>query len=108
MEQYRYDVTMRTLLGEKHGTLAFSILNAHVTGFLNILKQRCTLSGDVNENGGLTLVCTLNTPVRAIPMRATGEFTKDEINLSFLDKTARYSIHGIKSLQQGGKTVGED
>lgn len=108
MEQYRYDVTMRTLLGEKHGTLAFSVLNAHVTGFLNILKQHCLLSGDVNESGGLTLVCTLNTPVRAIPMRATGVFTKDEIALSFPDKKAHYSIHGIKSVQQGGITVGEN
>ena len=85
----KYDVTMKTQLGDRHGILELDEARPDVKGVLHILGKATPLHGSIGSDGRCRLEGMLQTLVR------TTRFTADGIiSARYLDLIL-HSCHGI-------------
>ncbi|MGN0174535.1 MAG: hypothetical protein ACI39F_08850 [Acutalibacteraceae bacterium] len=94
MADYKYNVVMKTLLGQKKGTIELFSVNGKLTGFLDILGKRNAFEGTISKDGKCKLSGNIITLVQSIPYIATGYADKNKIELTLKCKKYVFNILG--------------
>lgn len=86
-----YNISMKTLLGLKHGTIELFNRDGVITGFLNILGKHNAFKGTLDKSGVCKFSGNFVTLVQTIPYEATGYADDKRIELDLIGK--RYKFH---------------
>lgn len=94
MENYLYAITVKTLIGERHGELALDSLKGACSGTLRLLGIMNAISGDIRQDGEGMVDGTLKTLLRSLPFTAKGSFTEDALKLKLTCGSRSYDLYG--------------
>lgn len=78
---FLYEIIMQTPLGEKHGIMQIEICQSKVSGYIEILKNKESFQGQIDENGVCLLYGRIVTLVQKINFTAFGIANEKEVNL---------------------------
>lgn len=91
LADYTYNVSLKTLLGQKNGTIEVFNKDGNLTGYLNILGKHNAFEGSIDNKGHCVIKGNLVTLVQSIPYTAEGHADEKTIDLTL--KCKRYSFH---------------
>ncbi len=91
MADFTYNISMKTLLGIKNGTIELFNRDGIITGFLNILGKHNAFEGTLDESGACNFSGNIVTLVQSIPYEAKGYADDKRIDLNLVCK--RYNFH---------------
>ena len=94
MWSHRYDVTMRTPIGPRYGTMTVVVDGGEVRGTLRILKRANPFAGTIDETGQCRFRGELTTLMRAIPYEAAGRITREALRLRLKGATESFDVSG--------------
>lgn len=94
LTDYKYNISMKTKLGQKNGTVELFIKNGSITGFLNILGKRNSFEGTITNDGNCTMNGNIVTLVQSIPYTATGYADNEKIDITLKCKKYNFHIYG--------------
>ena len=86
-----YNISLKTLLGAKSGTIELFNRDGVITGFLNILGKHNAFKGTLDNNGVCSFSGNIVTLVQSIPYVAKGYADENRIDLELICK--RYKFH---------------
>lgn len=86
MSETKYRVCLSVPLGQRDGTMLIRQTGSSITGWLDILGNRNTLSGALTNDGQLEFSGVLQTFLSTIPYTATGTMSSSRLQLNL--KTA--------------------
>lgn len=89
-----YDVTMRTPIGLRYGTMAVTVDGCKVRGTLHILKRANPFAGNIDESGQCSLRGELTTLTRTIPYEATGWIARESLTLRLKGAVESFDLSG--------------
>ncbi len=75
MKKRKFEVTMRVPTGIKYGTLIIEEDNGNITGCLDILRHKNTISGNISADGIICFAGEIATPVRTFAYKACGSIS---------------------------------
>ena len=94
MWSHQYDVTMRTPIGLRYGTMAVTVDGREVRGTLHILKRANPFAGNIDESGQCSLRGELTTLTRTIPYEATGWIARESLTLRLKGAVESFDLSG--------------
>ncbi len=97
MQNTQYDITMRTPVGNRYGSMYVEEDNGRVCGTLHILKRGNNFAGFTDKRGAMHIKGKITTLVRTFPYEGAGKISKDKINLTLFSGSEKYSISGTAS-----------
>lgn len=92
-----YDVTMRTPIGDRYGSMNVTVNQNHVDGILTILKKATPFAGSICEDGSCRISGQLITLMRTIPYEAVGRITKSSLWLILRGEQETFEVSGSVS-----------
>ncbi len=75
MKKRKFEITMRVPTGIKYGALTFEEDNGSITGSLDILRHKNTISGNISADGRICFAGEIVTPVRTLTYEACGSIS---------------------------------
>ncbi|MGN0799910.1 MAG: hypothetical protein ACI4NU_05700 [Christensenellales bacterium] len=103
----KYQIQMRTPLGNRTGTLEVQIEKNIIKGHLDVLKHLEPFEGNIDENGHCSINGRLVTLMSAIPYTATGQITPDSLHLSLKGGRNLFPITGTVCQENGTNVPAE-
>lgn len=96
----KYDIVMKTPLGERYGTIVLNCENNRLFGEIDLLKASQPFAGMVDENGNCSFCGTLISLVRTIAYKAVGKISENAIDLMLTGERNEFHITGIPAKEQ--------
>lgn len=94
-DQYCYTITMITPVGIRDGSLVLNINHEDISGYLDILNHRNSLSGKLLKHGRCELTGKLISLMRKSNYTVVGTFDSHSIQLTLKDAKKSYQLYGI-------------
>ena len=91
----KYDVIMRTQLGDRHGVLELDDSRPDVKGVLHILGKDSFLRGSIAEDGKCRLEGMLRTLMRTTPFTADGVISAHYLDLVLHGQHGAWALKGM-------------
>ncbi|MBE5791125.1 MAG: hypothetical protein E7322_03095 [Clostridiales bacterium] len=91
----KYTVTLKTMLGDRHGTLEMEHLGRNAKGMLHILGNRTELHGSISENGKCCLEGVLKTLMTTKPFVAEGCMNDHRLSLLLRGQGESWAMTGV-------------
>ena len=103
MDERTYAVRLSVPLGPRSGTMLLRELNGHIDGWLEIMRHRNALSGQLAPDGSMTLSGCIQTLISRIAYTAKGTRSGTHIlfNLT-MENGGEYSLTGEECVSDGG------
>ena len=99
--QYYYTITMNTPAGLRYGNLLLNIKQDDISGYLDILNHKNSLSGKLLEHGQCELRGVIISLMRQLKYTAVGKFDSYSIQLTLKERNSSYQLYG--TAKTGGK-----
>ena len=94
MENYDYDINLRTPLGLRAGKLFLSINEGSVKGELNLLGYKTPVEGSVEKEGKCLLSGEIKTFMSTMPFTAEGTADGHGIKLKLKTQKNNFTLTG--------------
>ncbi len=99
MTQQNYNVIMKTPLGDRSGMLELFFSEAKISGYLNILRRKEPVAGELNRDGTCRLMGKFVTLMSEFYFEATGRISGDSIELTLRRGNSVFEMKGIATAQ---------
>ncbi len=99
----KYNITMKTPLGIRYGTMTFVRKGSSVFGQIDILKCTEEYNGSVDSEGICHLKGCLTSPVRRIPFTAEGRIDEKIIDLIITEERNVFHMTGERNERRNNK-----
>ncbi|MGM9665916.1 MAG: hypothetical protein ACI3XX_05205 [Eubacteriales bacterium] len=93
-ENYKYDISLITQLGKRHGTMLVKIINDNIEGILDILGKSHRCIGKIQKDGLCSIKGKLKTLLSVFEYSAKGFINEDKIELELKYKHGNMSLYG--------------
>lgn len=97
-KQYFYEITMVTPAGIRYGSLQLNVNQYDVSGYLEILNHRNSISGKILKNGQCEFTGVLVSLMRKLQYTATGSFDSHSIQLTLKEEKNSYQLCGTAKI----------
>lgn len=97
----RYDIIMRTPLGERQGQLRLAVKGRQISGNLDILGHTNPICGRMEADGRCRLEGQVVTLLRTLPFTADGRVDSDSVDLTLRGGQHEFQIQGAPITQEG-------
>lgn len=95
MEERAYAIRLSVPLGARSGTMLLRELNGHIDGWLDVMRHRNALSGQLKPDGSMTLSGSIRTLISRIAYTARGTRSGTHILLNLaMENGAEYYLSG--------------
>ena len=81
MTEWDYDITLKTPLGRRYGTMCVKIAREQMSGSMTLLNHEEPFCGTVDEKGNCSIEGRLVSLLRGIPFRGQGRIDRDSVHL---------------------------
>ncbi len=94
MDCKRYDISMRTPIGKKHGFLIVNAENGVVTGELEIMDHSEPFHGVIDADGNCIISGNIVTLMRTVKYTASGTINDSSVELKVVAANHTFTVTG--------------
>lgn len=94
MCERKYDIQLRTPVGDKYGCMLVSAVQGRLEGKLEVLGHCTNLSGEIDESGFCRISGQLITALSTVPFCAMGYIRPKWLDLAFQHRQQPFQIIG--------------
>ena len=90
-----YDITMKTPLGKRYGTMHVEIRQGQMNGSIVLLNHKKPFRGTVDREGNFEIEGTLISLIRKIPFRGQGRISREKLYLLLRGERNTFEVRGV-------------
>lgn len=94
MAEWDYDITMKTPLGKRYGTMHVEIREEQMSGSIVLLNHKEPFKGTVDREGNFEIEGTLISLIRKIPFRGRGKIDREKLYLQLQGERNTFEVRG--------------
>ncbi len=95
-----YDITMKTPLGKRYGTMHVEIRQGQMSGSIVLLNHKKPFRGTVDREGNFEIEGTLISLIRKIPFRGRGKIDQEKLYLQLQGERNTFEVRGAPTCQK--------